>query len=642
MFTGSGQDNTNQSTGAKYGAAVALSGDGNTALISAKTDYVVSGGIGTNPGSVWAYRLAGGNWTQQGSNFTGTGVNNSAFMLFGASIALSEDGNTAIIGAPANGNGPGSAWVFTSTGSTFSQQGSELNAIDELGAGHFGTSVALSDDGNTALIGGPNDNTNVGAAWAFNRSGSTWSQQGPKLVGDDESGAALFGTGVALSANGNTALVGGPGDASTKGAGWLYVRSSGSWAEQGTKMSCTGTTSTGDGTQSVGMSAALSDDGLTSALGSPTDSDGAGSVLTFHALAPAAPTSVTADAFDSGAEVQIAGDFSAFTSYTVTASPGGATATGGAFWIGDTWLTVMGLTNGVQYTFTVTATNQLGTSAASAASNAVTPAAEPVSQPAPVDTTPTTPTPPPADPTPPTAVGTPASSGTVTSDGGTTVTWPAGTFSAPVTVSVTPATSVGKTTFGVGTSAVELTIKDAAGAAVTSFAAPIELVFASVPANALPAYSHDGGLTWTAIPLITGTTLPAGYPDGYFRDAAGNVHMLTLHATAFGTLAAGSVVTSALRVKVGVQKTLNLHYGHAIAVHVQSTLPGTATVALSVKGKTVATMKRMLKAGSQVVKLVLPKAARHTSSSTLTVRTTANTEHTSSTTKIALVAGRHK
>jgi hypothetical protein len=204
-----------------------------------------------------------------------------------------------------------------------------------------------------------------------------------------------------------------------------------------------------------------------------------------------------------------------------------------------------------------------------------------------------------------------------------------------------PATLVGKTTFGVGTSAVDLTITNAAGVAVTSFTAPIELVFANVPANAVPAYSHDGGLTWTAIPLLTGTTLPAGYPDGYFRDAAGNVHMLTLHATAFGTLAAGSVVTSALQVKVGVQKTLNLHYGHTIAVRVQSTLPGTATITLRVKGKTIATVKRTLTTRPQLVKVVLPKAARHTSSSMLTVRTTANTEHTSSATKIALVGRKH-
>ncbi|MCD1258977.1 fibronectin type III domain-containing protein [Paenibacillus athensensis] len=63
---------------------------------------------------------------------------------------------------------------------------------------------------------------------------------------------------------------------------------------------------------------------------------------------------------------------SSITQYTVTASPGGATASGTS-----SPLTVTGLTNGTAYTFTVTATNAKGDSAASAASTAVTPATSP-------------------------------------------------------------------------------------------------------------------------------------------------------------------------------------------------------------------------------------------------------------------------
>jgi len=59
---------------------------------------------------------------------------------------------------------------------------------------------------------------------------------------------------------------------------------------------------------------------------------------------------------------------SAITSYTATSSPGGLTATGAG-----SPLVVTGLTTGVAYTFTVTATNAIGTGAASAASNSVTP-----------------------------------------------------------------------------------------------------------------------------------------------------------------------------------------------------------------------------------------------------------------------------
>jgi hypothetical protein len=85
-----------------------------------------------------------------------------------------------------------------------------------------------------------------------------------------------------------------------------------------------------------------------------------------------APTSVSATASSTSASVTFtAPSFSKLpiTSYTVTASPGGATGTGAS-----SPITVSGLSNGTAYTFTVTATNAAGTSSASSASNSVTPA----------------------------------------------------------------------------------------------------------------------------------------------------------------------------------------------------------------------------------------------------------------------------
>ncbi|MFN8079040.1 MAG: fibronectin type III domain-containing protein [Kineosporiaceae bacterium] len=89
-------------------------------------------------------------------------------------------------------------------------------------------------------------------------------------------------------------------------------------------------------------------------------------------ITPAAPTSATASGGNTQATVSWTAPWnggSAVTGYTVTSSPGAKTCTT----TGATSCTVTGLTNGTSYTFTVTATNAIGTGAASAASNAVTP-----------------------------------------------------------------------------------------------------------------------------------------------------------------------------------------------------------------------------------------------------------------------------
>ena len=96
----------------------------------------------------------------------------------------------------------GAAWVFTRSGGVWSQQddklvGAVVPATSNPGKGF---SVALGGGGNTALVGGPADNANTGAAWVFtNSGGGTWKQQGRKLVASNAIGTASQGASIALS-----------------------------------------------------------------------------------------------------------------------------------------------------------------------------------------------------------------------------------------------------------------------------------------------------------------------------------------------------------------------------------------------------------------------------------------------------------
>jgi hypothetical protein len=251
-----------------FGASVTLSADGDTALVGAPSD---DDGVG----AAWVFTRSGSTWSQQGEKLTGAGERGRA--AFGTGVALSGDGDTAVIGAPFDAGRVGAAWVFTRSGSTWTQLGEKLTGGGESGAGAFGRSVALSSDASTAAIGGPYDAGHVGAAWVFARSGSTWTQQGEKLIGGGEAGDGLLGASVALSAGGETALVGGEADAGGVGAAWVFTRAGASWSQQGEKL--TGAGETGDGR--LGYSVALSAGGETALVGGEADAGGVGAAWVF-------------------------------------------------------------------------------------------------------------------------------------------------------------------------------------------------------------------------------------------------------------------------------------------------------------------------------------------------------------------------
>jgi hypothetical protein len=233
--------------------AVAVSADGNTVIQGAPTQP------GSNGNSVaWVFTRSGETW-------------NPVLLVgnaFGGAIALSADGNTVIVADWLDSTSNGAAWVFTRSGGVWSQQGGKLVGSGALGAAGQGFSVALSGDGNTAILGGLNDNNQVGAAWVFTRSDGVWTQQA-KLVGNDAVANPFVhqGYSVALSGDGNTAIVGGRDDNNGAGAVWVFTRSGGQWTQQGSKLVGSGAV----GKSGQGSSVALSGDGNLAIVGGPFD-----------------------------------------------------------------------------------------------------------------------------------------------------------------------------------------------------------------------------------------------------------------------------------------------------------------------------------------------------------------------------------
>jgi hypothetical protein len=213
---------TNPGAAQFFGQSVALS-DG-TAVVGASRPADLSG-----PPGAYVFERSGPTWTQETVLTAGGGTLDDGFAL---SVAVS--GATAVVGANRRQVGAnraqGAAYVFVRSGTTWTQE-AMLIATDGAADDGFGDSVAVSGD--TAVIGATGRDAMRGAAYVFERSGTTWAQKPPLSARD---GAAGDGFGFSVAVSGGTALVGANrhivGGNRGQGAAYVFTRGDTTWAER--------------------------------------------------------------------------------------------------------------------------------------------------------------------------------------------------------------------------------------------------------------------------------------------------------------------------------------------------------------------------------------------------------------------------
>ena len=234
-----------------FGWAVALSDDGNTAVVGAPDKDLLTG-------AVYVFTRSGYKWSQT-AEFQADDA--TQFAEFGQAVAVSHDGRTIVVGAPSDRKDAGAVYVFVRGESGYVQK-AKLTVDTPPGLTWFGFSVAMGRDGSDIIAGAPLQNSFKGGAYIFSRSGAGWVQTAalPRHRGDGE-----FGHSVDISHDGDVAIVGSPEGQGFAGAAYIYRLGAAGWRQSET-ISPPATSAAGD---FFGFSAALGHDAETAVIGAP-------------------------------------------------------------------------------------------------------------------------------------------------------------------------------------------------------------------------------------------------------------------------------------------------------------------------------------------------------------------------------------
>jgi len=205
----------------------------------------------TAQGAAYIFVGSGANWTQQAKLITSNGLANDNT---GFSIGIS--GDTVVVGAHNHNSGgvteAGAAYVFVRSGVTWTEQQQLEAPVPQMSA-FLGFGVSISGD--SIVVGAIGHDTagvsNTGRAYVFVRSGVTWTVQ-QELQQTDVEAADNFG--IATKIEGDTAIIGGYGDAGFRGASYVFVRSGTTWTQQQKLVDPNGVANDQFGAYGIGLS----------------------------------------------------------------------------------------------------------------------------------------------------------------------------------------------------------------------------------------------------------------------------------------------------------------------------------------------------------------------------------------------------
>ena len=211
-------------------------------------------------------------------------------------VTTSSDGTTVLVAAGAVGRNRAAVYVFhvpspRAWRSLIAPIAKLTNAAEPAG---FGSGVALSSDGTTALVGdlGGADVFHVAAADSWRNSTPPTARLVVDALGAEAGGLSIA---VALSADGTTALVGATSLDTFVGAAYVFrAPNAEAWISSATPDAVLTDGAIGLFGDGFGGSVALSPDGMTALVGAPNVAFGpAGAAYFFHARSPEDWTSTT-------------------------------------------------------------------------------------------------------------------------------------------------------------------------------------------------------------------------------------------------------------------------------------------------------------------------------------------------------------